>query len=150
MIARHITLCLFVIGTFASFDLGAAEATAVTKSSRENREVEVQKGFAHVWKIHAPERTITAEGLGPSDEAARGAKVIVIGSIADQSTREILSKVREQLGKRANRETTVTGDESYAIVALGNKEKDPCCFSTFLFGKHEATWLLLKDTWISH
>jgi hypothetical protein len=150
VIARNITLCLFVIGTFISSNLRAAEATAGTKSSRESREEEAQKGFAHVRIIHAPERTIMAESPETSGEAGRGTKVVVIGSIADRSTREILSRVRAQLGKRANRETRVTGDEHYAIVALGDTEKDPCCFSTFLFGKHEATWVLLKGTWISH
>ena len=151
MLARSMTLCLVVIGTFASFDLGAAEDSAIPEMSRESREKEAQEGFRHVRKISAPERTITADSPGRPDAAARGKKVVVIGSIADHSAREILSKVSEQFGKRAaNREARVTGDERYAIVELGNRKKDPCCFSKFLFAKHETTWVLLDDIWVSH
>jgi hypothetical protein len=150
VIARSTILYLILAGIFTSFGLSAADDLPVTKGSPESREEEARIGFKHVQKIHAPERTITGDSPGRSDKGAHGAIVVVIGSIEDHSVREILTKVREQLGERANRETRVTGDERYAIVKLGNREKDPCCFSEFLFANHEAKWVLLHDIWISH
>jgi hypothetical protein len=152
VIARVVTLCLIATSTLPvlATDLFGGPAVTVPSGSREGNESEIKAGYERVSKIKSPERTVAAESLGlPLGTVAVG-KLVVVGSISDQSVRGILAQVRGPLRWKDNRHIQVAGDDRYAIVTIGDRERDPCCFGTLLFANRNAAWVLLDDVWVSH
>jgi hypothetical protein len=148
VIARFLKIVLVAVCTVCTPLVRAGEDPKSTKTSRETREVEGNTGFAHVKNIHAPKRVVVPTAIG--QEHLKAAGLEVIGTISDGSVGLILSQVHEQLGERAARETKITGDEQYAVVELGNRERDACCFGTFLFANRQAKWVLVTEYVMSH
>jgi hypothetical protein len=149
VIARILTLCL-IAGAPLADTYAQATGDAATRDLREYRKEEGKKGFDHVAYIRGPMRIANARDFEGIYEAASDAKIIVIGSIADQTLTEVLSRMREHIGKRINRRTKVTADERYALVEIGDRKHDPCCFGTLLFANHAGTWVVLEDILVSH
>ncbi len=148
--ARILTLCLIAVAPLAAFSARAADNLPTTKTLREYRKEESKIGFDHMARIHGPIRIENGRDFKDAYEAASDAKIVVIGSMSDQALREILSRLRGHIGKRINRETKVTADGRYALVELGDRKHDPCCFGTLLFANHQGTWVVLEDILISH
>ena len=150
VIARLATVFLVALCISSALIVQASDDPKVTDSSRDNREAESRAAFAHVRKIHAPQRNLKPEDIGQQHLASSGKELLVIGSISDRSVGVILSQVNQHAGKRVARDMKVTGDEQYAVVEIGNRERDPCCFGTLLFANHKAAWVMVADTWMSH
>ena len=144
VIARVVTLCLIATSTLPvlATDLFDGPAVTVPSGSREGNESEIKAGYERVSKIKSPERTVAVESLV--------GKLVVVGSITDQSVREILAQVYGPHRWKDNRRTKVAGDDRYAIVTIGDRERDPCCFGTLLFANRNSAWVLMDDVWISH
>jgi len=150
--ARLVTLCLIAASTLPALatDLAGAPAVTVQSGSREDNESEIKAGYERVQKIKSPERAIAAESLGMRLGTVAVGKLVVVGSITDQSVKEILAQAHGPGRWNYNRRIKVTGDDRYAMVTIGDRERDPCCFGTLLFAYRNANWVLLHDVWISH
>jgi hypothetical protein len=150
VITRFLAVTLIAGGLSFTLPVRAGEEPQVTNLSRETREMESEIGFAHVRSINAPKRTVAPTTIGQEHLKAAGKDLQVIGSISDLSVSAILSQIHQQFGKRAARHTKVTGDEQYAVVDLGDRKRDPCCFGTLLFSKRQSEWVLVTEFVLSH
>jgi hypothetical protein len=150
VIRRYLAVTLLAGCMSCTLSVSAGEDPRVTNISRETLEIESNAGFAHVRSINAPQRTVVPAAIGQEHLKAAGTRLQVIGSISDRSVGAILSQVHEQFGKRAARYTKVTGDEQYAVVELGDRERDPCCFGTLLFSNRQTKWILVTEFVLSH
>jgi hypothetical protein len=148
--ARILTLRLATGALVASFCVNAAEDPATAAAARASRKEESRVAYGHVSKIDAPIRTVDSLKLGGQHVTAAKATLVVIGSVTDRSLREILAQLQEHIGKPINRKVKVTGDEQFAVVDLGDREEDPCCFLTATFANHKGTWAILDSVLISH
>jgi hypothetical protein len=148
--ARILALRLAAGVLLASCFVNAAEDPATTATARANRKEEVRLAYGHVSQIHGPVRMVDALKLGGQHVSAAAAKLVVTGGVTDKSLGEILAQVRGLIGKQINRKTKVTGDEKFAVVELGDREKDPCCFLTVTLANHAGTWGILENVLMSH
>ena len=123
-----------------------ADTGAQVVASENAKADDIQRGFAHVKRITAPKRAIGPEQIGGKYQTT-GTDVVVIGSISEASIRSILELIEERDVRRLK---TITGDERYAVLEVGDRARDPCCFATALLAKRDGTWTILTGSRVSH
>jgi hypothetical protein len=135
-------LCIACLVSPPSF---ASEDAVVATSVRDQLAASVGPGYAHVAKIERPLRHVTGRVLG-SPTLAPTATIAVIGTLSDQQVRAIL----ELVGDGSREATRVTGDHEFAVVQIGDPQRDPCCTTTVLFENRGGTWTNLGAVTQSH
>jgi hypothetical protein len=150
VVPRFLALWLIACSVLRVQAADAARDPQGIEESRESRRAEVDAGFRHVGTIHRPEREIAASKIGQPYLTAASPKILVVGSISDAQIASMLAHIHQQYGDRAKRVTRVTGDDKYAVVELGDRKLDVCCFATFLFANRNANWVMLTAVSMSH
>jgi hypothetical protein len=107
---------------------------------------EVSQGYKHIREIAGPIRKVAAGQIGNAYLWESNAYITVIGTLSDVGVQTVLRLI----GERVLDATKVTGDEMYAVVQLGDPERDACCTTTILFGNQTGSWEQLADIWQSH
>jgi hypothetical protein len=145
MAARLAVFCFLTACTVA-LSVAIAEDEPVVSGMRDQLRASIGPGYEHVRTIQRPTRRVAAEQLGNPNLAKPGAMISVIGTLSDQQIRAIL----ELVGEDVLETTKVTGDQKFAVVQLGDPQRDPCCTTTVLFENKEGIWTNLGAITQSH
>jgi hypothetical protein len=145
MAARFAVACLLAACTFGPSDACSEDEPVVT-GIRDQLRASIGPGYEHVRAIHSPTRRVAVEQLGNPGRAKAGTMISIIGTLSDQQARAIL----ELVGDGVLETTKVTGDQQFAVVQLGDAERDPCCTTTVLFENRDGIWTNLGAIWQSH
>lgn len=140
-----------VIGILAACVVTASQVTAIEQPAvvagvRANVIESIGAGYAHVAKIDRPVRRLGGQALGNPDLIKPAATISVVGTLTDQQVRTIL----ELVGDGVLETTTVSGDQEFAVVQLGDPQRDPCCTTSVLFRNRGGKWTNLGAIIQSH
>lgn len=113
---------------------------------RDQLVAQLRPGHEHALRIREPVRRVTTEQLGSTALTRPAAMIDVVGPIADRDVLAMLKLVERDVVDT----TRVTGDQQFAVVQLGNPERDPCCTTTVLFTKRNGSWANLGAVTQSH
>ena len=140
-----------VVGVLVACVVTASQAIAdgqpaVVVGVRDQLVASIGRGYAHVAKIERPVRRLGGQALGSPSLIKPTATISVVGTLTDQQVRTILGLV----GDGVLETTKVTGDQEFAVVQLGEPQRDPCCTTTVLFESRGGNWVNLGAITQSH
>ena len=146
MAAKLPVLGFLVVCVVAASRVIASEEPTVVAGVRDQIIASIGPGYAHVAKVERPIRRVTGQALGSPNLIKPTTIISVIGTLTDQQVRTILGLV----GDGVMETTKVTGDQEFAVVQLGDPQRDPCCTTTVLFENRVGIWTNLGAITQSH
>lgn len=138
-------ICLCWAGALASSGVLGGEEPVVA-GIRDQLVAQVRPGHEHALRIREPVRRVTTEQLGSAALTKPAAVIAIVGPLADSDVLAMLKLV----GRDVVDTTRVTGDQQFAVVQLGDPQRDPCCTATVLFSKKTGSCANLGAITQSH
>lgn len=123
-----------------------ADDEPVVAGLRDSLVAQVRPGHEHALRIREPVRRVTTEQLGSAALTKPAAVIAIVGPITDSDVLSMLKLVERDVVDT----TRITGDQEFAVVQLGDPQRDPCCTTTVLFTRKNGSWANLGAITQSH
>ena len=143
---HKLALVFLLLACMPASRLALADSEPMVAGLRDQLVDRVRPGYEHVRGIGHPVRRVTTEQLGSATWTKPGAVIAIVGPMTDRDVLSMLALVEQDVMDT----TKVTGDQEFAVVQIGDPQRDPCCTATVLFAKRNGAWTSLGAITRSH